>query len=571
MLAAMELEYTPVMYMDTPANVPRCLLVTEILMEVLEHVTTSDQYGPPTLANLARTCRAFQAPAFSVLWRELTDLNPLIQCLPLDLWSQDRGSITLRRPMQMSDMDRFNYYAGFVRSLFTTSPMMDGLQQSLFSQLPHLYPPKISHERHWLSILPNLLHLRWIAETPNKLRMIYWLLTPCLKSLHVTSVCPEAHTRPFLNHLVDACSALEKLALCLYGAAITESVYLAVGRLVPKLKSLKSFSCNAPFAAQISPALSCLPHLEDLQLDFNNTATFVGSRSSFPTAQNPFPSLRRVNFAFNRLSECANMLDLLQHCILTHAYFSVREYADPESVGSFVADLSTKLRLSHDSLRHLCLLQNPARLPSDAILREEYIISGTALHPLRAFVALRHLRMHVQCGFDIDDSILTSLTSAWPGLRSLHFGVYKGLPRQTKITLGGLAFLVLDCPKLAHLSLPLDARLTSSYSQERQRVLDVVRRPEMPADKRITSIYVGESFIQNSAVVAAVLLDIFPNLEWVVGTEVDRVVWSGQRDKWHEVRLAVEKHQAERPLVDDDAVWQDDDEDEDEDEWEYGA
>ncbi|TFK50664.1 hypothetical protein OE88DRAFT_1726477 [Heliocybe sulcata] len=565
----MDHDYAIYSGMEMPTHIPKCLLITEILVEIFEFVLALEEYGPPTLASLARTCKAFQAPALSILWRDLTELQPLIHCLPQDLWCKDRGSITFRRPIRVADLNRFNFYASFVRSLFTSSPFMDDFQKLLFSALPQLYPSRLIRNRP--SILPNILHLRWIAETPTKLSKIYWLLTSSLRTLHFTSVCPEQDTTPFLRHLVETCTALRKLATCFYGAAITESVYVAVCKLVPKLVALKSYSCNAPFAAQVAPALSSLRHLEELQLDFNNTAAFVGSGIQFPIADNPFPSLQRVSLAFNRLSECTDMLNILRPCTLTHAYFSVREYADPSSVTRFLSDLSSKLTLSHASLRHLCLLQNPARLPSDAVLREEYILHGSALLPLRAFTSLRHLRLHVQCGFDIDDDALTTLVAAWPRLRSLHFGVYKDLPRQTKITLGGVASLVRSCPGLANLSLPLDARLSSSYAHERQHVLDSLGTEAIPRNKRIISIYVGESFIQNSPVVAAVLLDIFPRLEWVVGTEVDRVVWSGQRDKWHEVRLAVEKYQAESPLEDEDDDDDGVDDEDDEEEWEYGA
>ncbi|KAF8429864.1 hypothetical protein L210DRAFT_800958, partial [Boletus edulis BED1] len=36
----------------------------------------------PTLASLARTCRAFKEPALNLLWEEMLNLSPLAQCLP---------------------------------------------------------------------------------------------------------------------------------------------------------------------------------------------------------------------------------------------------------------------------------------------------------------------------------------------------------------------------------------------------------------------------------------------------------------------------------------------------------
>lgn len=47
-------------------------------------INKQDNASHPTtdLAALARTCRTFKEPALDVLWAELTNLSPLVRCLP---------------------------------------------------------------------------------------------------------------------------------------------------------------------------------------------------------------------------------------------------------------------------------------------------------------------------------------------------------------------------------------------------------------------------------------------------------------------------------------------------------
>ena len=44
--------------------------------------------GNPTLASLARTCKAFMEPTLDALWRSQVNLAPLVQTFPEDVWSQ---------------------------------------------------------------------------------------------------------------------------------------------------------------------------------------------------------------------------------------------------------------------------------------------------------------------------------------------------------------------------------------------------------------------------------------------------------------------------------------------------
>jgi hypothetical protein len=44
-----------------------------------------------SLPALASTCRIFERPALDVLWRNLQSVEPLVKCLPSDLFGTELG------------------------------------------------------------------------------------------------------------------------------------------------------------------------------------------------------------------------------------------------------------------------------------------------------------------------------------------------------------------------------------------------------------------------------------------------------------------------------------------------
>lgn len=61
-----------------------CLCVSEIASRV---------YGflpPKSALSLALTCRTLLEPGLDEIWRDIQSLEPLIACLPKDLWREER-------------------------------------------------------------------------------------------------------------------------------------------------------------------------------------------------------------------------------------------------------------------------------------------------------------------------------------------------------------------------------------------------------------------------------------------------------------------------------------------------
>jgi hypothetical protein len=62
----------------------RCLLIPEIVCLVC--LELRNEHPDASLAAFAQTCLVFSEPALNALWYELYDLQPLVKCMPRDLW-----------------------------------------------------------------------------------------------------------------------------------------------------------------------------------------------------------------------------------------------------------------------------------------------------------------------------------------------------------------------------------------------------------------------------------------------------------------------------------------------------
>lgn len=66
----------------------RCFLVPELVQHICEEINNSRARGRArkTLVALAQTRKLFQEPALNLVWHTLERLEPLVKCLPSDVW-----------------------------------------------------------------------------------------------------------------------------------------------------------------------------------------------------------------------------------------------------------------------------------------------------------------------------------------------------------------------------------------------------------------------------------------------------------------------------------------------------
>ncbi|KAF8434279.1 hypothetical protein L210DRAFT_3553512, partial [Boletus edulis BED1] len=98
------------------------LEINETILNIFDHCDY--MYGGrrwrdnPTLASLARTCRAFKEPALNLLWEELLNLSPLAQCLPeASHFINDEDLYSFSRPLTQTEWDTLQSYTCRIRSI----------------------------------------------------------------------------------------------------------------------------------------------------------------------------------------------------------------------------------------------------------------------------------------------------------------------------------------------------------------------------------------------------------------------------------------------------------------------
>ncbi|KAG1752896.1 hypothetical protein EDB19DRAFT_972773 [Suillus lakei] len=108
-----------------------------------------------SLPALASACRAFESPALDVLWKDLESAEPLVKCLPTDLFGIDQGDVVLQKPIDDKMWDTLSRYTSRVHSIAvkqTSDPL---------AIIEHLGLIMLSCPSTPASLFPKLRSLVW--------------------------------------------------------------------------------------------------------------------------------------------------------------------------------------------------------------------------------------------------------------------------------------------------------------------------------------------------------------------------------------------------------------------------
>ncbi|KAG1751176.1 hypothetical protein EDB19DRAFT_2036014 [Suillus lakei] len=181
----------------------RALLVSEVLLEIFQHVNVNSgsqsDIKKPTLNALARTCKTFHEPAMDLLWAELSEITPLLGCIPrlhrLIYRSGSRHSWSLswhsNEPLSEHEARQFLRHAARVRSLHTSFDA----HFEFFSVLPIE-----------TCVFPKLLSLSFMDPKPQS-KYLFLFLSPTLRRCNLVAVHPD------LKSIATRCVALEDLSI----------------------------------------------------------------------------------------------------------------------------------------------------------------------------------------------------------------------------------------------------------------------------------------------------------------------------------------------------------------------
>ncbi|KAK7036084.1 hypothetical protein R3P38DRAFT_2616734 [Favolaschia claudopus] len=461
-----------------------CLKIPEIVQLIVQNLRLPDRdLDRHALAALACTSRTFSAVALDDLWRTLDSLEPILYCMPPDLFG-GRGEDRLLRPMKASDWDRPRIYTNRVKHLNISNHCL--VPADIFPALnASLWPGEVE------SYFRKLTAVRWINE--HDLINIRFLLSSKLKNLSLEF--PSSHTNfSLLSSIPLVCPGLEKLRVnsplpdgtsiseLIHGLHSLQKLHITIPdreslEHLSRLKGLTSFTCSLPNTLPILCNPLSFVALEEVTILNSNLKKIIHlfSRCSLPV-------LKRLKITANSGTTTAGVEKL--HKVLSRS-------CAPSSLTTIEVDLQEDDAGEHPEL---------------------YMIPFCSFEPLFCFVNLTSISIASKSGIRLHDEEMEIIARAWPRLRSLD--LWERVECQT-LSLRSLSIIAEHCPVLETLALSLNTTVIPELppSDGRQPISQQLALHELDVNRSPISA--------PSLLTGRFLSSIFPNLS-VVTSELDK-------------------------------------------------
>ncbi|KAJ6483548.1 hypothetical protein C8R47DRAFT_564546 [Mycena vitilis] len=463
------------------------------ILEIVDMICEATPVDGRDLANLARTCSFFFAPAATVLWREQDTIIHLLKCMPDNLWDMKmrfnppRLDIRLRRSITSADWARPLLYMPRVKSFvlhatFENSDFFEAIGWSL----PAEY------------IFPNLEALEWDPRHPGDcvFRYLNLFLSSHLRNLSLAGPKSFADLCIF-EKIAIKCPLLNHFFLGWLDETSDsfDASTAVVSAFVCGLRHLETL--NVPDLDDVALAHTAqLSHMKDLTIRSDRLIPLDFLQSE------AFPALSEL--ALLSMEQASAMFTALGECSLTGFALLDSENQPTRHVArQFYSTLANSC--SHLSLRDIHI---PGTHPSDlpTITMDQapvYSVGGEILEPLFSFINLVSVHLSHPVGFDLDDVTIELLARAWPRIEHLTLGAGSSRHIPSRVTLRGLASFAQHCYHLETLHLTFDASVVSPLQNDETRV------PQTALDY----LHVALSPVGDPQCVAEYLFEIFPALE----------------------------------------------------------
>ncbi|KAG0700858.1 hypothetical protein DFH29DRAFT_1053820 [Suillus ampliporus] len=460
-------------------------------LEVIHTISSHTENG--TLPALASTCRAFEHPALNVLWRHLQSVEPLVKCLPSDLFGIDQGCVVLQKPLDDKMWETLARYTSRVHSITVT-------QTGPMAVVERLSLIMLSCPSAPASLFPDLRKLTCYADgTRGAADFLRMTLVPSLVELTVEFVSASSAFLSIFSSLGTLCPRLQSLILkyCTVADGLSRKISPFITQSISQLHHLLSLSVWDLGNEGIQRVMH-LGALHSLILDFR-TSFFWEKRShlQFPG----FHDMRFFGLSVGEFEQASNFFSSLQ--VLRSRQIAVSFHSQvPQSHGSGSRVLTQFLAI----LQERCDNDKLESLTLHGRWWTTHIECGI-LTSLHAFRNLTELHVEISCDMSMSDEGLRQLVGAWPKLRRLKISCFIAISTTTVPTFYGLISLLQLCPALTSLALVIDTTKLEG--------IDLKYPGGGSCNKNIKSLTLGNSPIESPLNVALVLSGLFPSLEQV--------------------------------------------------------
>ncbi|KAG1761783.1 hypothetical protein EDD22DRAFT_804142 [Suillus occidentalis] len=392
-----------------------------------------------SLHALASTCRIFERPALDALWRDLQSVEPLVKCLPSDLFGTEHGRMAgvLLKPLDTRTWGILNKYTSRVHSITQSDSLtVIGLLGSLMLSCPSAPA----------SLFPNLRSLTWYADgTHYAAEFLRMAFVPTLLFLDIQISSASSIFLSVLSSLGTLCPHIQELDMQLPSATsdLVHKTSPFVAQSISQLHCLEVLHVW-DLGNQGNEHLMQLPALKELWLDLKTSSAWEG-RSLLQ-----FPGFHNVNF----------LILFIDNFKYASDFFRSMQVIDSKRIGIFFTPAhpptssSTTLSQFFTILGETCDHNN---LLSFNILQSTKVSTNLDIFkPLYACHNLTQLLIERSWDISMADEELCQLVRGWPKLQVLIISQFVAVNETTIPTFHGLISLLQLCPALTSLALVID-------------------------------------------------------------------------------------------------------------------
>ncbi|KAF5337256.1 hypothetical protein D9611_002913 [Ephemerocybe angulata] len=487
----------------------QCLRIPEVVRNICDCLAQSH------LLSVALTSLTLLEPALDSIWESIDTFDPIIACLPADLWRKDEvegpsgdsyTSLFLRRPIEEKDLTRYlTRYAGRIRDIdfnFQPGDRILALEGFQGLQLVTRYRPG--------ALSPNLKSFEWLSPTPlQELVGVDFSrqLSPYMSLFIGESVVSLSSADQADNplHIAAIRSTIERLPRLksLNVADHTEEplrdYYLEQYTYMAHLQylTMNSLSPEAVSRIALLPSLRNLTVWDDRSNELHSAVLETLARG--PRITDGFRSLRAIAVTSDRPTSIMTLLPSLPHTNMVKRITCNMDTAtSPEEWQEVVDAVGTYG--NPDTLDDL-YLDSSVMCPVEREVLDMKFRPEVKITALTKFRKLAKLMLRFEGGVQVRAEDIPAIRDAWPKMCSLNL-----LPTQAchsripAINHTHVLEILKGCPNLDILALRFDTTQLTDEEAEADCKFD------------LGILCVGASPIWSPSIVAKFIRSYFPDL-----------------------------------------------------------
>ncbi|TRM63828.1 hypothetical protein BD626DRAFT_629614 [Schizophyllum amplum] len=233
--------------------------------------------GNSALARLSRTAHTFEVPALSALWHTQRALENVVRLLPEDVLATKTPPhgdqlLTMVRAPLYAELDRYRFYAPFIKALHIDLSGFHGLDEDTICQLLFERNP-----------LPSVRSLQWRYRS---LRHINVFLNPGIRAILIKRGCDGL--RDALIQIKRTCVALDEIELEkeLGTPQVAKNIDEAFADVLARFSGIRHLLMCSPLGDRCLALVGKLSELVSLKLQEGAPGQYLASGS--------FPRLREL-------------------------------------------------------------------------------------------------------------------------------------------------------------------------------------------------------------------------------------------------------------------------------------